>query len=88
MYTTYMLTDKDIQKLASVFPTKEEAITKQDFQELKNGFVDLQTAVDAYAKKADTYFQEMLMLSHKVNTLEKWIHQIADKVGVQLDYLA
>lgn len=88
MYTTGMLTDKDIQKLASVFPTKEETLTKQDLQELRNDFADLQTAVDAYAKKADTYFQEMLMLSHKVNTLEKWIHQIADKVGVQLDYLA
>lgn len=86
MYTTVMLTDKDIKKLAAVFPTKEDAVTKQDFQDLRQDFVDLQTAVDAYAKKADTYFQEMLMLSHKVHTLEKWIHQIADKVGVRLDY--
>jgi len=57
-----MLTDEDIQKLIEVFATKEdlqEAVknlsTKQDFNKLL-------TSVDAYAKKADTYFQEMVML--------------------------
>jgi len=32
----------------------------------------------------DTYFQEMVMLSHKVDKMDKWIHQIADKVGIRL----
>ncbi len=41
--------------------------------------------VDAYAKKADTYFQEMLMLANKVDRMEKWIHQIAKKVRIQLE---
>lgn len=34
---------------------------------------DLMTAIDAYAKKADTYFQEMLMLAQKIDRHEKWI---------------
>jgi len=42
------------------------------------------TAVDAYAKKADAYFQEMVMLAHKVDKLDKWIRQIAEKVGIKL----
>jgi len=25
------------------------------------------------------------MLAHKVDKLEKWIHQIAEKVGIKLD---
>ncbi len=54
--------------------------------DLKKNFVDLQASVDAYAKKADTYFQEMLMLANKVDGLEKWIHQIAKKVGIQLEF--
>lgn len=45
----------------------------------------LTDAVDAYAKKADAYFQEMVMLAHKVDRLEKWIQQIADKVGIKLE---
>lgn len=38
---------------------------------MKKDFVNLQTSVDAYAKKADTYFQEMVMLAHKVDRHEK-----------------
>ena len=38
------------------------------------------------AKKADTYFQEMLMLSKKVERQERWIQIIAEKVGVKLEY--
>lgn len=54
------------------------------FDNLRNNFNQLQEAVDNYAKKADTYFQEMLMLSHKVDRLEKWIFEIAEKTGVRL----
>ena len=62
-----MLDDKDIQKLIEVFATREE--TKEMIGELvtKEEFSNLQTAIDAYTKKADTYFQEMVALSHKVN---------------------
>lgn len=83
-----MLTPEDIQKIVEanqeVFPTKEYF---ENFkQELKKDFSDLQIAVDAYAKKADTYFQEMLMLAKKVDRHEKWIQQIAEKLGVKLEY--
>jgi uncharacterized coiled-coil DUF342 family protein len=44
------------------------------------------SAVDSYAKKADAYFQEMVMLSHKVDRHEKWFHQIAEKLGIKLEY--
>jgi len=54
------------------------------FGNLRNNFNQLQEAVDGFAKKADTYFQEMLMLSHKVDRLEKWIFEIAEKTGVRL----
>jgi len=53
---------------------------------MKKDFIDLQTSVDSYAKRADTYFQEMVALSHKVDRHEKWIHQVAEKLGVKLEY--
>jgi len=64
-----MLTEKDIKKIIEanqeVFPTKGDF---EDFrEEMRKSFSDLQTAVDAYAKRADTYFQEMVALSHKVD---------------------
>jgi len=49
-----MLDDKDIQKLIEVFPTKEESVSKKEFEsfqaEVRAGFSDLYSAVDAYAR--------------------------------------
>ncbi len=58
---------------------KERADIRKDLGEL-------QGAVDAYAQKADTYFQEMAALSHKVDRHEKWLRQVADKLGIKLEY--
>lgn len=79
-----MLEDKDIQKLIEVFATREE-IDKR-FEEVRQDFANLQTAVDAYAKRSDDYFKEMVTLAHKVDRLEKWIQQIAKKLGMKLEY--
>jgi len=83
-----MLENEDIQKLIEA--QKEVFPTKEDFDSFKDGikkdFSDLQTSVDAYAKKADGYFQEMLMLSKKVDRHEKWLLQVADKLGIKLEY--
>lgn len=64
-----MFSQEDIQKVVQanreVFPTKEEL---SDFrEEMRKSFSDLQTAVDAYAKKADAYFQTSAAISpHEV----------------------
>lgn len=73
-------------KLPEIFATREEVATKDDIEDLKKDFNNLQTAVDSYAKKSDAYFQEMLLLVNKVDRQERWIHLIAEKVGVQLKY--
>lgn len=57
-----------------------------DFKELKENFNLLQKSVDTYAVKADAYFQEMVMLSEKVNRHDKWLLQIAEKLGIKLEY--
>lgn len=83
-----MLNAEDIQKIIEanreVFSTKEDFATFQE--EMRKGFSDMLTSVDAYAQKADTYFQEMVMLSHKVDRHEKWFQQIAEKLGIKLEY--
>jgi flagellar motor switch protein FliG len=81
-----MLTNEDIQKLIEVFATREELKEALGSLVTKDEFNDLVSAVDAYAKKADAYFQEMVMLAHKVDRHEKWIQQIAEKLGIKLEY--
>lgn len=79
-----MLTSKDVKTLTEIFVTKEEFQNFRD--ELRQEFSNLHTAIDSYAKKSDVYFQEMLLLANKVDRQEKWIHQLAEKLGVQLKY--
>jgi len=83
-----MLDDKDIEKIIkameNVFPTKVEVDKK--FEDFRGDFSDLQTSVDIYAKRADTYFQEMVVMNNNYRRLESWIHLVAEKVGVELKY--
>ena len=81
-----MLTNDDIRKLIEVFATKEDLKEAVKDLSTKKDVNDLLNAVDTYAKKADTYFQEMVALAHKVDRHEKWIQQIAEKLGVKLEY--
>ena len=77
--------DEKFDKLFEIFATKEDLKEAIKNLSTKEDFRDLQTSVDAYAQKADTYFQKMVMLSHKVDRLEKWVIQIAEKVGIKLE---
>lgn len=43
-----MLDDKDIQKLIEVFATRDEIVTKNEFEDLRSDFRKLQSSVDAY----------------------------------------
>lgn len=76
---------EDFSELVEYLDEKFGKVEK-DFKELKDNFNLLQTSVDAYAVKADKYFQEMTMLSEKVNRHDKWLLQIAEKLGLKLEY--
>lgn len=47
---------------------------------------DLTNTVDGLAKQLTEYHQELIMLSRKVDRMEQWIHEIAEKTGVKLTY--
>jgi uncharacterized coiled-coil DUF342 family protein len=47
---------------------------------------NIQSSVDGLAKMVTEYHQEMIMLTRKVDRMERWIHEIAEKTGVKLSY--
>jgi len=65
---------------------KKFIVVDKRFDDIKIDFNNLFNAVDAYAKRADTYFQEMVALSHKVDRHETWLQEIAEKLGIKLRY--
>lgn len=64
-------------RLVTLEEKMEDLATREDMNTLTN-------AVDAYAKKADTYFQEMAALGEKLKRHDRWLQEIAEKVGVEL----
>lgn len=84
-----MLDNNDIQKLVEVFATREEAVTKLDFDkfkdEYKEEFSKFLTKLDEKTGKEADGAQEQTMLKSKVDRHEKWINKIANKVDVKLE---
>ena len=75
-----------ITKEIEIFATKKDLKEAVKNLSTKEDFNKLLTAVDSYAKKVDAFAQEMVMLAHKVDRHEQWLHQIADKLGIKLEY--
>ena len=82
-----MLTNEDIQKMIEVFATKEDIRDlKQDMGSLRESVHALITSIDRLAKAIEDMHQEFLAVSGKVDRHEKWIHQMAEKLGIKLEY--
>jgi uncharacterized coiled-coil DUF342 family protein len=82
-----MLTDQDIQKMAKVFATKEDVKDlKEDIGGLKESLQSLIVSVDKLAKVIEDLRQEYVAITAKIDQHEKWIHQLAEKLGIKLDY--
>ncbi|MBU4284738.1 hypothetical protein KKI21_00660 [Patescibacteria group bacterium] len=95
-----MLDDKDIQKLKEVLATKEDLaglITLEEFDEFKkeykNDFSGLQdsiqgliVSIDKLTQSMSIYHDEYVALTAKVDKHEKWFQQVAEKLGLKLNY--
>ncbi len=82
-----MLTNEDITKIASIVATKE------DVEDLKQNIIGLQESIQALIVSVDKLVKavsdlktEYAVITNQVNRHEKWFHQIADKLGVKLEY--
>jgi len=78
--------DKKFVKLdGDILALKGEVVDIKERMATKIEVSKLLDAVDAYMKQGEDYRQEMLMLFHKVDRHEKWIQQIAEKLGIKLE---
>jgi len=95
-----MLDNEDIKKLKEVLATKEDLAKiltleefdqfrveiKQDMNMLRESIQALTVSVDKLAKAVGDMHQEYLAMTVKVDRHEKWIQQIAIKLGIKLEY--
>lgn len=93
-----MLTDNDIQKIIEAnkktFATKEDFVEiKEDIKELKEEVDGLRESIqflvlsmDKLTKSMTDLHEEFISTVSKIDRHEKWIQEIAQKVGVRLEY--
>ena len=79
-----MLDDRDVQKLLEVFATRADLREAVSELSTKEDINSLLSAIDAYAHKAEANMQETVMLGQQLNRHERWIEELAAKVGHEL----
>ena len=81
-----MLTDEDIAKIAGIVATKEDVEElKENVAGLRESVQALTISVDRLVKSVDDLRKEYVAVTAKVDRHEKWIQQIAEKLGVKLE---
>lgn len=95
-----MLTNEDIQKLKEVLATKEDLAKivtieefdqfkveiKQDLDGLREMVQVLVVSVDKLVKAVSDLKTEYAAITNQVGRHEKWFQQIAEKLGMKLEY--
>lgn len=79
--------DQRFDKAFGVFATKEDIKNlKEDMNGLRESVQILILSTDRLVKSIEDPHQEFIATVAKIDRHEKWIHQIAEKVGVRLEY--
>lgn len=79
------MTNDEFTKLFRYIEEFRKEVTTS-FEHVNARFDEVNKSFDQQAKLITDYHQEMLMLAHKVDRLERWIQQVAEKTGVKLEY--
>jgi len=82
---------EDINNLAVKLLPREEfdlfgKEIKQELKDIKENINNLTTSIDRLVKAINSLQQEYAAVVHKINRHEKWLHQVAEKVGIKLEY--
>jgi hypothetical protein len=77
------MSDDQFTKLFKYMEKQFDAVGKR-FDTVDTEIADLKGAVAELGGQLRDYHQEMIMLTRKVDRMERWIHQIAKQTGVEL----
>lgn len=82
-----MISDENIQKLIRVLASKEDIKDlKQDINGLREIVQSLTISVDKLVKAVTDLKTEYAAITAQIDRHEKWIQQIAEKIGIGLEY--
>lgn len=81
-----MLIDEDVKKLSAVLATKDDIKDlREENDALRENVQALTVAVDGLTKAINDLRAEYAALVNKITRYDKWILQLAEKVGLKLE---
>lgn len=82
-----LATKEDLAKVVTLDEFDEfRKETKEEFNSLREAIQSLTISIDKLAKAVEDMHQEYLAITAKVDRHEKWLHQIAEKLGIKLEH--
>lgn len=79
------MTHDEFTKLFNYMQERFDKVDKR-FEAAEKDRANIRGAITELGGQLKDYHQELLMLSHKVDRMERWIHEIAQKTGVTLSF--
>jgi len=77
----------DLNKLATSSELESfRENTEKEISSLRDDIRTLTTAIDRLVKSVEVLSDEYSSISVRIDRHERWLQQVADKVGVKLDY--
>ena len=82
-----MLTDKDLNKIIALVPTKDDVrrIVKEEIAPMHETLQRVLTALDRLATAIEKLNIEYVAISEQLSRHERWIQQIAKRAKVKLE---
>lgn len=80
------LTDKDIERLMAVFPTKDDVrkIVKEETAPLQESVRDLVQSIDGLVKQYSDLNREYAAMKAQLDRQKRWIEEIAEQLRMTL----
>jgi len=86
-----LATKKDLERITAKLVTREEFYhfkeeVKEEFAVIREQIQALTISIDKLVKAIEVLRQEYFAIKSQLDRHEKWIHQIAEKLGIKLEY--
>ncbi|HYF05735.1 MAG TPA: hypothetical protein VEA59_06220 [Patescibacteria group bacterium] len=79
-----MITPEDINLLKEFFPTREEVVTKDEFNRLDNKVDLIMTTLDSFIVEIRDNRTERTVMEHRLTKLESAVTKLSAGTGVQI----
>ena len=75
--------EDEFTKLFKYITDRFDNVDKQ-FDNLSNRINNLEKLIDKVIKNQEIDEQERLVMGHQLDRLDRWVHEVADKIGYKL----